>query len=57
MKRLIWKLRYALRINRYSKTGIKYGWYCAEVALEGNEADVSEDPNEWADEEMSNWSD
>ena len=57
MKEFIWKIRYALRINKFAKCGLLHGWYLAGVAIESFPEWVEESPEDMADEEMSSWTD
>ena len=55
MSELIWKLRYALYMNKVSKCGICFGWYCAGAAVESWPDWIDEHPHDMAWEEMSCW--
>lgn len=55
MKRMIWKLRFALHMSKRTKETFSFGWKSAEVWLESYPDDIAEQPEYCCDEELSHW--
>ena len=53
MKKLIWKIRYVLRIRKLLLMSLRDAWDCADSSLENVDYDLSECPLDMAYEEYN----
>lgn len=57
MKNLLWKFRCARHLNKRAMLGWKMSWEIAGSLLESVEYDLTENPIDVADDDLSYWRD